>query len=127
MWNWFCNFNIKRIIVLTDMPVKNTPHHKLKRFSIRRRSTDYVWLKKINILQFHKNMRHFIANTTTPTLTLTQKSAIFNNTSPVLTQLLTVKTITVKTTRLFTIIWKFRAMVTLTINSITLKMMTNKF
>ena len=57
MWNWFCNFNIKRIIVLTYIPIKNTPHYRLKRFFIRCRSTGYVWLKKINILQFHKNMR----------------------------------------------------------------------
>ena len=54
------------------------------------------------------------------------KIAVFNNTSPVLTQLLTVKTITMKTKRLFTINWKFTTMITLTINLITLKMMTNK-
>ena len=125
MWNSFCNFNIETVVVLTDIPIKNTPQHWLKRFFIIC-TTGYVWLKKINILQFHKYMRHFTANTTTTTLTLTQKIAIFNNTSPVLTQLLTVKTTTMKTKRLFTINWKFKTMITLTINPITLKMMTNK-
>ena len=125
MWNWFCNFNIETVIVLTDIPIKNKPQHRLRRFFIIR-TTDYVWSKKINILQFHKYMRHFTAITTTTTLTLIQKNCNLQNTSPVLTQLLTVKTITMKTKRLFTINWKFTTMITLTINLITLKMMTNK-
>ena len=125
MWNSFCNFNIETVVVLTDIPIKNTPQHWLKRFFIIR-TTGYVWLKKINILQFHKYMGHFTANTTTTKLTLARKVVIFNNTSPVLTQLLTVKTITMKTKRLLTINWKFRTMITVTINPITLKMMINK-
>ena len=122
---FYYNFNIETVVVLADIPIKNTPQHRLKRFFIIR-TTGYVWLKKINILQYHKYMRHFTANTPTTTLTLTQRITIFNNTSPVLTQFLTIKTIAMKTKRLFTINWKFRTMITLTINPITLKMMTNK-
>ena len=126
MWNWFWNFNIETVFVLTDIPIKNKPQHGLRRFFIIR-TTDYLWSKKVNILQFQKYMRHFNAITTTTTLTLTQKNCNLQNTSPVLTQLLTVKTITMKTKRLFTINWKFTTMITLTVNLITLKMMTNKF
>ena len=100
MWNWFSNFNFETIIVLRDISIKNTPHHRLKRFFSC--TTSYVWLKKINILQFGEYMRHFTANTTTTALTFTQKIAIFNNTSPILTQLMAIKTITIKTKRLFT-------------------------
>ena len=124
MWNWFCNFNFETIFVLRDISIKNTPHRRLKRFFSWTRS--YVWLKKINTLQFGEYMRYFTANTTTTALTFTQKIAIFNNTSPILTQLMAIKTITMKTKRLFTIYWKFRTMITLTVNPITLKMMTNK-
>ena len=59
-------------------------------------------------------------------LTFTQKIAIFSNTSPIMTQLMVIKTITMKTKRLFMIYWKFRTTITLTVNPITLKMMTNK-
>ena len=113
MWNWFCNFNFETIIILRDISIKNTPHHRLKRFSSC--TTSYVWLKKINILQFGEYMRYFTANVTTTALTFTQNIEIFNNTSPILTQLMAIKAITMKTKRLFTVNWKFRNMITLTI------------
>ena len=124
MWNWFCNFNIETVVVLTDIPIKNMPQHRLKRFFIIH-TTGYLWLKKIscnfkNIWDISLQILH------RPHWLWHKKIAIFSHTSPVLTQLLTVKTITMKTKRHFTINWKFRTMITLTINPITLKMMTNK-
>ena len=127
MRDWLSYFNTKFFIVFINYTSKYTPQHRLIwDFFVIICNTSF-WIEKITILQFGKNIWHFLTNIALIASTRTKRISIFNHTLPVLSQLISIQTVKIIIIILMVVKIKHRKMLSFfTKKSIALRSDTNQ-